>query len=47
MPRDERCLESGWCTVETAKPPTTAVGWALPAGTALEWAEPGPSGGGA
>ena len=26
------------CMVETAKLPTTAVGWALLAGTALEWA---------
>ena len=33
--------------VETEKSPTTAVGWALLASTALEWAGPGPSGGGA
>ena len=35
------------CMVETAKSPNTAVGWAVLAGTALEWAGPGPSGGGA
>ena len=34
------------CMVDTAKPPTTGVSWALLAGTALEWAGPGPSGAG-
>ena len=34
------------CMVETAKPPTAAVGWDLLAGTAPEWAGPGPSGAG-
>ena len=29
------------CMDVTAKSPTTAVGWALVAGTALEWAGPG------
>lgn len=33
--------------VRTPKPPTTAVGWASRAGTALEWAGAGPYGGGA
>ena len=35
------------CTVETAKPPTAAVGWALLAGTAPGMGGAGPSGGGA
>ena len=34
------------CMVETAKPPTAAVGWALLAGPAPEWAGPGRLGAG-